>query len=90
MKKSLITTTAVLAIIGGVSVLYARPVVNIDSHHHGNLAAAQNDIVEAYDSLDRAQKANEDQLGGHAQKAKELLIEADQEIRRAANVANAR
>ncbi|HEX4576583.1 MAG TPA: hypothetical protein VH117_04490 [Edaphobacter sp.] len=32
------------------------PVVNIDPHRHGNLAAAQSFIVQAYQKLDVAQR----------------------------------
>jgi hypothetical protein len=72
-----------------VGTVFAQaPVVNIDRRRHGNLAAAQSFIVEAYQKLDMAQQANEDQLGGHAQRAKQLLTQADQEIRLAANVSN--
>jgi hypothetical protein len=53
------------------------PVVNIDPNRHGNLAAAQGDIVDAYQRIDMAQSANNDQLGGHAQKAKDFLAQAD-------------
>ena len=80
---------AVVLICG--TVLYAQmnpPVVNIDPHRHGNMAAAQSSIVEAYQRLNRAERENDDQLGGHAQKAKEFLVQADEEIRLAANVAN--
>ena len=64
------------------------PTVNI-STRHGNLRAAQQYIVQAYRRLNQAQAANQDQLGGHAQRAKELLMQADQEIRLAANTSNA-
>ena len=66
------------------------PVVNIDPNRHGNLAAAQGDIVDAYQRIDMAQSANNDQLGGHAQKAKDFLAQADMELRSAADFANAR
>ena len=64
------------------------PVVNI-GNRHGNLRSAQGYIVSAYQKIDRAQRANDGQLGGHAQRAKELLIQADVELRQAANVSNA-
>ena len=88
MKRNLVTLLLCLtsALVGVV--LAQGPVVNIDRNRHGNLAAAQSYIVQAYERLDRAQQANEDQLGGHAQRAKDLLTQADQEIRLAANVAN--
>lgn len=65
------------------------PVVNIDPNQHGNLAAAQSDIVDAYQRIDAAQSANNNHLGGHAQKAKDLLTQADAELRLAADVADA-
>jgi hypothetical protein len=71
------------------NVVYMQaPVVNI-GNRHGNLRNAQSNIVEAYQRIDRAQAANDGQLGGHAQRAKELLIQADIELRLAANVSNA-
>jgi hypothetical protein len=90
-KKNLLITLILCIVSAFVGVVFAqRPVVNIDRQRHGNLAAAQSFIVEAYDKLDRAQQANEDQLGGHAQRAKDLLSQADQEVRLAANAANRR
>ncbi len=64
--------------------------VNIDAHRHGNLAAAQRYIVQAYQKIDAAQGDNHEQLGGHAQRAKDLLTQADEELRLAANVANSK
>lgn len=64
------------------------PVVNIDSNKHPNLAGAQNNIVQAYHLIEKAQGANHDELGGHAQKAKDLLTQADAELRAAATVSN--
>jgi len=64
------------------------PLVNIDSHRHPNLAAAESSIVQTYQSIDRAQADNNEHLGGHAAKAKQLLMEADSELREAATTAN--
>lgn len=90
-KKSLVVTLTLCLVAAFVGVMFAQgPVVNIDRRRHGNLAAAQGYIVQAYQRLDQAQRANEDQLGGHAQRAKDLLRQADEEIRLAANVANHR
>jgi hypothetical protein len=38
------------------------PVVNIDRYRHGNPAAAQSDIVQAYQNINQAQQANDGQL----------------------------
>jgi hypothetical protein len=103
LKKIIVATTASGMLFGGVmlaqnpvveyvqqpSVIYVQaPVVNI-SNRHGNLRSAQEDIVNAYHKVNQAQAANDGQLGGHAQRAKELLAQADEELRLAANVSNA-
>ncbi|WP_374387747.1 hypothetical protein [Sandaracinobacter sp.] len=67
-----------------------EPVQNIDPQRHGNLAAAQDLTRQAYDRLSLAQKENHNNLGGHADKAKELLRQANIEIRLAADAANQR
>lgn len=67
-----------------------EPVQNIDPSRHGNLAAAQDLVRQAYDRLTVAQQDNGNQLGGHADKAKELLRQANVEIRLAADAANQR
>ena len=88
-KKSLLISTALYTSLACVAGTFAQaPVVNIDPHRHGNLAAAQNYIVQAYQKIDVAQRDNKEHLGGHAQRAKELLTQADAELRQAANVAN--
>lgn len=64
-----------------------EPVLNVGSHH-GNLEAAQELVRQAYDRLSEAQAANNDKLGGHASRAKELLLQANDEIKLAAEAAN--
>jgi hypothetical protein len=64
------------------------PYVNIDPNRHGNLAAAQDFIVQAYNRIGDAQRANHGQLEGHAAHAKQLLAQANEELRLAADVAN--
>jgi len=90
MKHGKITAFAVAAIglLGSVAIAQS-PFVNIDRNRHGNLAAAQQYIVQAYGRVSDAQHANHDRLGGHAQRAKELLTEANEELRLAADTANA-
>lgn len=82
-----------LAVLAGVAVTAAwaqAPVLNIDPARHGNLAAAQQLVRQAYDRLSDAQAANEYRLGGHADRAKELLRQANEEIKLAAETANRR
>ncbi|HUN61269.1 MAG TPA: hypothetical protein VMU53_04750 [Candidatus Sulfotelmatobacter sp.] len=74
-------------ICGGV--LFAqRPVENIDPGKHSNLAAAQKHLIEAWNATDQAQRANKDELGGHADKAKEHMQAADAELKAAAEYAD--
>lgn len=66
----------------------AKPARNISKKRHPNLAAAQKFTDQAYRRIVAAQQANEYDLGGHAQKAKELLDQANNELKQAAEVAN--
>jgi hypothetical protein len=67
-----------------------EPVLNIDPQRHGNLAAAQRLVRDAFDRLTKAQQDNRYNLGGHAARAKELLHKANDEIKLAAEAANRR
>jgi hypothetical protein len=88
-RKSHIVSAVLYSSFACLRVTAAQaPIVNIDPHRHGNLAAAQSYIVQAYQKIDAAQHDNHDDLGGHAQRAKKLLTQADAELRHAANVAN--
>ena len=57
---------------------------------HPNLAAAQKLCAQAFTKLEAAQKANEYDLGGHAQKAKDALKLANDEIKLAAEASDAK
>jgi F0F1-type ATP synthase membrane subunit b/b' len=87
MKKLVPSTLLCLALLGGTA-LAKEPVRNVSAKRHPNIAAAQRLVGQAYDKVEAAQKANEFDLGGHAQKAKELLEQANQELKLAAEVAN--
>jgi hypothetical protein len=65
-----------------------QPVQNINPHRHPNLAAAQRLSGQAYDKIVAAQEANEWDLNGHAQKAKELLDQVNRELKQAAEASN--
>ena len=66
-----------------------KPAQNVSPRRHPNLAAAQRLSSQAYEKVIAAQKANEWDLGGHAQKAKELLDQVNQELKQAAEASNA-
>jgi hypothetical protein len=76
---------AVLA--GGVA--YAKPVDNVSATKHPNIAAAQRLATQAWEKIGAAQKANEFDMSGHAQKAKDLLEQVNNELKLAAEAANA-
>jgi hypothetical protein len=61
---------------------------DVSWRRHPNLAAAQHLIDQAYAKVSAAQQANEWDMGGHAAKAKELLDQANREIKQAATAAN--
>ena len=61
---------------------------HVNPKRHPNLAAAQRHVEQALAKIEDAQKANEFDLGGHARKAKELLDEANKELKEAAQFAN--
>ena len=81
---------AVTAAVAACAVSAQVPVQNIDPQRHGNLAAAQRQVVQAFERLSDAQTANDYRLGGHADRAKELLRQANEEIKMAAEAANRR
>ncbi len=61
---------------------------NINPQKHPHLAEAQKLIGGAIGQIDTAQAAWGDKLGGHAQRAKQLLQQADGELKQAALYAN--
>ena len=65
-----------------------RPQKNVSNVRHPNLAAAQRLSRQAWERIVEAQKANEWDMAGHAQKAKELLDQVNNELKLAAEAAN--
>lgn len=78
-----------LFLIGGLA-LAQRPAKNVSPGRHPNLAAAQRLSRQAYERIVAAQEANEWDLQGHAQKAKNLLDEVNNELKQAAEASNRR
>jgi hypothetical protein len=73
--------------IGGVAVAQ-KPRQNVSGARHPNLAAAQRFSQQAWNKVVAAQQANEWDMQGHAQKAKDLLDQANKELKAAAGAAN--
>lgn len=80
--KKLILAVALGAVLGAGITALAAP-------KHENIVDAHDAIVQALGKIDDAQKANEFDLGGHAQKAKDLLKQAEPELKQAADIATA-
>lgn len=76
-----------ILLLAGVA-LAQRPKENISGARHPNLAAAQRLSQQAWERIVQAQQANEWDLQGHAQKAKNLLDEVNRELKLAAEAAN--
>jgi len=89
MHKSFLKVIIGVALLCGGIVIAQAPVQNINPHRHPNLAAAQRLCEQAYNKITVAQQDNEWDMEGHAQKAKELLDQANQQLKLAAEWANA-
>ena len=76
-----------LPLLAGVIAL-AQPKENISKGLHPNLAAAQRLSQPAWEKIVAAQQANEWDLQGHAQRAKELLDQVNNELKLAAETSN--
>ena len=90
-RKSVLGAMLAFALLC-IGVLFAQqpPGRNVSGRLHPNLAAAQRLSQQAYEKVVAAQQANEFDLGGHAQKAKELLEQANRELKGAAEASNER
>lgn len=80
MKKLIVAGLATALLLVGFAA-YAHP-------KHPNLRAAHELVLKAMDRITDAQKANEYDMGGHAAKAKDLLAQAETELKAATEEAN--
>src|SRR5262249_41568868 len=80
-----------MAVAGGVALGQSKKdktVVNQSAKKHPKLHAAQKHVEKAVEKIGAAQTANEFDLGGHAEKAKKLLSDANDELKKAALESN--
>jgi hypothetical protein len=90
MKKKVFAFPALLAAVLLCGVTFAQePVQDINPKVHPNLAAAQHHVVEANNAIATAQKDNKYDMKGHAEKARQLLVQVNNELKAAAEAANA-
>ena len=76
-----------MLLLGGLA-LAQRPKDNVSARRHPNIASAQRLVTQAWEKVVAAQRANEFDMQGHAQKAKDLLDQANNELKLAAGAAN--
>ena len=90
MTRKTFAIPSVLAalLLCGVT-LAQEPMQDINARVHPNLAAAQKHVVEANAAIAVAQKDNRYDMKGHAEKARQLLVEVNNELKAAAEAANA-
>jgi hypothetical protein len=85
------TTRAMLSVgllCASMSAHAQQPAENINPQRHGNLAEAQDAIEKAYNLTVRAQEVNHGEMAGHAERAKQLLRDAANELKAAAVTLN--
>jgi len=88
IQKTLVGAVLVAALIGGGVAVAQKPVEDISGKKHPNLASAQRLSQQAWEKITAAQQANEWDMQGHAAKAKDLLDEANKQLKLAAEAAN--
>jgi hypothetical protein len=89
MRKLILSVFVGALLLSSVSAVFAEePELNVNPRLHPEIAAAQKLSRQAYDKISRAQKANRYDMEGHAQKAKVLLDQVNDELKLAAQAAN--
>ena len=89
--KKILANLALCSVLATGSLALAKapkPATNVSAVKHPNIAAAQRLVVQAFNKITAAQKANEYDLAGHAAKAKDLLDQANAELKLAAETSN--
>jgi F0F1-type ATP synthase membrane subunit b/b' len=87
-RNGLIAAVLTVAMLCTGVAAQKKPAQNVSAHKHPNIAAAQRLAEQSYQKIVAAQQANEWDMEGHAQKAKDLLDQANNELKQAAEAAN--
>jgi hypothetical protein len=85
-SKSLHLAGSFVVLTAGLAL--AQPKQNVSGGRHSNLATAQRLSRQAWQKVVDAQRANEWDMQGRAQKAKALLDQANNELKQAVEAAN--
>ena len=88
MRNIFLSAIVSTMILTGSAAFANEPVLDVSSKLNPNLAEAQKLIRQAYDRILKAQEANGWDSDGHAQNAKELLEQVNDELKLAADAVN--
>ncbi len=88
MVKRISVSVAAALLLLSIAASAQKPARNVSARKHPNIAAAQRLSRQAFEKIIAAQKANEWDMEGHAQKAKDLLDQVNNELKQAAEAAN--
>jgi hypothetical protein len=88
MRKIVFSLILSMLMLSGSAAFAREPVQNVNPYRQPNIAEAQRLSRLAYENIVAAQRANEYDMGGHAQRAKELLQMVNRELRLAVEAAN--
>jgi hypothetical protein len=88
IRRVVLGTVISGSLLCGGLLVAQKPPRDVSARRHPNLAAAQRFCDQAFEKITAAQAANEYDMNGHAAKAKELLEQADKELKLAAEAAN--
>ena len=88
IKARILAVVLGFLLLAGGFAMAQKPKQNVSAVRHPNISAAQRLSEQAFEKILQAQKANEWDMGGHAQKAKNLLEEVNKELKLAAETAN--
>ena len=87
-KKRLINSIVCVALFSIGVMLAQDPALNVDKNKHPNLAGAERLVIEANGYIKNAQQDNRYDMHGHASKARQLLVQVNQELQLADEDAN--
>jgi hypothetical protein len=87
-RNTIVGVVLSLAMLSTGFMFAQKPVRNVSPKKHPNLAAAQRLTDQAFNKITEAQQANEWDLAGHAKHAKELLDQANEELKKSAEISN--
>jgi hypothetical protein len=80
-SESILAAGFFTAVAFAVPLLAQAPAVTLDYKRYESLWRAQKNIVAAYENIEQGRKTYPILYSNHAQRAQELLIEADKELR---------